>query len=161
MPSGETTSPASTQSRQVSIVNRDAVIAGLTRPWSSGVVEGHVNRIEMLKRPETPMPIFLFGLKHRLNNDGRGTRVEITPVDQSRVDSKHQRDLAGRNISVRGVGTAPSTPGSTRTSKDSMPSATTSSRTSAPTGTSTQRLLHRLGRLADTRHNMRARSHPS
>ncbi|MEE4494003.1 transposase [Streptomyces sp. BE230] len=28
--------------------DRDAVIAGL--PWSSGVVEGHVNRIKMLKR---------------------------------------------------------------------------------------------------------------
>ncbi|MGW2365718.1 ISL3 family transposase, partial [Streptomyces sp. NPDC001667] len=28
----------------------DAVRAGLTMPWSSGVVEGHVNRIKMLKR---------------------------------------------------------------------------------------------------------------
>ncbi|MFE6900658.1 hypothetical protein ACFVFJ_27890 [Streptomyces sp. NPDC057717] len=26
--------------------DRDAVIAGLTLPWSSGVVEGHVNRIK-------------------------------------------------------------------------------------------------------------------
>ncbi|WP_206742965.1 transposase [Streptomyces natalensis] len=31
--------------------DRDAVTAGLTLPWSSGAVEGHVNnRIEMLKR---------------------------------------------------------------------------------------------------------------
>lgn len=30
--------------------DRDAVIAGLTLSWSSGVVEGHVNRIKMLKR---------------------------------------------------------------------------------------------------------------
>ncbi|MGI5478688.1 ISL3 family transposase [Streptomyces lavendofoliae] len=30
--------------------DRDAVIAGLTLPWSSGAVEGHVNRIKMLKR---------------------------------------------------------------------------------------------------------------
>lgn len=30
--------------------DRDAVTAGLTLPWSSGVVEGHVNRIRMLKR---------------------------------------------------------------------------------------------------------------
>ncbi|MEV7278682.1 transposase [Streptomyces sp. NPDC093111] len=30
--------------------DRDAVTACLTPPWSSGVVEGHVNRIEMLKR---------------------------------------------------------------------------------------------------------------
>ncbi|MFC9863043.1 transposase [Streptomyces sp. NPDC127532] len=29
--------------------DRDPVIAGLTLPWSSGVVEGHVNRIKMLK----------------------------------------------------------------------------------------------------------------
>ncbi|MFI1370172.1 hypothetical protein [Streptomyces griseochromogenes] len=28
----------------------DAVIASLTLPWNSGVVEGHVNRIKMLKR---------------------------------------------------------------------------------------------------------------
>ncbi|WP_369405191.1 transposase [Streptomyces sp. NRRL S-87] len=27
-----------------------AVTAGLTLPWSSGVVEGHVNRIRMIKR---------------------------------------------------------------------------------------------------------------
>ncbi|MFD5885822.1 hypothetical protein ACFWHQ_07535 [Streptomyces sp. NPDC060334] len=30
--------------------DRDAVIAGLTLPWSSGVVEGQVNRIKTLKR---------------------------------------------------------------------------------------------------------------
>lgn len=30
--------------------DRDAVIAGLTLPWSSGVVEGHVNRVKMRKR---------------------------------------------------------------------------------------------------------------
>ncbi|WP_420856905.1 transposase [Streptomyces populi] len=30
--------------------DRDAVIAGLTLPWNSGVVEGHVDRIKMLKR---------------------------------------------------------------------------------------------------------------
>ncbi|MFD3622712.1 transposase [Streptomyces sp. NPDC058676] len=28
----------------------DAVMASLTQTWSSGVVEGHVNRIKMLKR---------------------------------------------------------------------------------------------------------------
>jgi len=33
-------------------IDRDlaAVIAGLTLPWSSGTVEGHVNRIKTLKR---------------------------------------------------------------------------------------------------------------
>ncbi|WP_374196993.1 hypothetical protein [Streptomyces sp. ISL-100] len=30
--------------------DRGAVIVGLTLPWSSGVVEGHGNRIKMLKR---------------------------------------------------------------------------------------------------------------
>ncbi|WP_371621592.1 transposase [Streptomyces sp. NBC_01116] len=30
--------------------DRDAVIAGLTLPWKSGVVEGHANRIKTLKR---------------------------------------------------------------------------------------------------------------
>lgn len=28
----------------------DAVTAGLTQPWNSEVVEGHVNRVKMLKR---------------------------------------------------------------------------------------------------------------
>lgn len=28
----------------------DAVTAGLSLPWTSGVVEGHVNRIKMLNR---------------------------------------------------------------------------------------------------------------
>ena len=30
--------------------DRDAVVAGLTMRWSSGPVEGHVNRLKMLKR---------------------------------------------------------------------------------------------------------------
>ena len=30
--------------------DQDAVTAGLSLPWSSGVVEGHVIRIKMLKR---------------------------------------------------------------------------------------------------------------
>ncbi|MFD7973906.1 transcriptional regulator [Streptomyces clavifer] len=42
-------------------------------------------------------------LKKRLNNQGRGTRIEINPVDQSRVEGKRQRDLSSRSISVRGV----------------------------------------------------------
>ncbi|MFD5885834.1 hypothetical protein ACFWHQ_07605 [Streptomyces sp. NPDC060334] len=29
--------------------DRDAVTAGLTLPWNSGVVGGHLNRIKMLK----------------------------------------------------------------------------------------------------------------
>ncbi len=29
----------------------DAVTAGLSLPWSSGIVEGHVNRVKTIKRP--------------------------------------------------------------------------------------------------------------
>ncbi|MFD3788736.1 transcriptional regulator [Streptomyces cyaneofuscatus] len=42
-------------------------------------------------------------LKHRLNNNGRGTRVEINPVNQGGVDRKYRRELAPRSINVRGV----------------------------------------------------------
>ncbi|RAS22773.1 hypothetical protein BCL80_11919 [Streptomyces avidinii] len=42
-------------------------------------------------------------LKKRLNTHGRGTRVEINPVDQTRVEGRHQRDLSSRSINVRGV----------------------------------------------------------
>ncbi|MFI5905845.1 transcriptional regulator [Streptomyces cyaneofuscatus] len=42
-------------------------------------------------------------LKHRLNNGGRGTRVEINPVNQGGVEQKYKRDLAPRSINVRGV----------------------------------------------------------
>ncbi|MEU8669451.1 transcriptional regulator [Streptomyces anulatus] len=42
-------------------------------------------------------------LKHRLNNNGRGTRVEINPVNQTGVDDRYRRDLSPRSVSVRGV----------------------------------------------------------
>ncbi|MFJ5050480.1 hypothetical protein [Streptomyces sp. NPDC088719] len=42
-------------------------------------------------------------LKHRLNNGGRGTRVEINPVNQTGVDDRYRRDLSSRSVSVRGV----------------------------------------------------------
>ncbi|MCX4657410.1 transcriptional regulator [Streptomyces microflavus] len=41
-------------------------------------------------------------LKRRLHNGGRGTRIEINPVNQSGVDPKHQRDLTSR-LSTRDV----------------------------------------------------------
>ncbi|MER5974532.1 transcriptional regulator [Streptomyces sp. NPDC002055] len=44
----------------------------------------------------------LADLKRRLTNRGRGTRIEIDPVDQSQVDRRHQRDLERRDINVRG-----------------------------------------------------------
>ncbi|WP_097871874.1 transcriptional regulator [Streptomyces sp. rh34] len=42
-------------------------------------------------------------LKHRLNNNGRGTRVEINPVNQTGVDERYRRDLSSRSVNVRGV----------------------------------------------------------
>ncbi|MFE2015643.1 hypothetical protein [Streptomyces sp. NPDC059491] len=39
-------------------------------------------------------------VKH-LDNEGRGRRMEIYPVDQSRVDTKYRRDLSTRSITVR------------------------------------------------------------
>lgn len=47
----------------------DAVTAGLTQPWNSGPVEGHVNRIKMLKRQ-------MYG---RANLDLLRKRVLMTP----------------------------------------------------------------------------------
>ncbi|MGP4001437.1 transposase [Streptomyces sp. 8N706] len=44
----------------------DAVAAGLTLPWNSGVVEGHVNRIKMLKRQMFGRAGFEFPRKHVL-----------------------------------------------------------------------------------------------
>ncbi|MFD8722934.1 transposase [Streptomyces sp. NPDC059629] len=38
--------------------DRVAVIAGLTLPWNSGIVEGHVNRIKMLERQMFGRPGF-------------------------------------------------------------------------------------------------------
>ncbi|MFB6817583.1 transcriptional regulator [Streptomyces sp. NPDC056347] len=43
-------------------------------------------------------------LKHRLRNGGRGTRVEINPVNQNRVERKYQRDLSSRRVNVRDLG---------------------------------------------------------
>ncbi|WP_394298116.1 transcriptional regulator [Streptomyces rimosus] len=39
-------------------------------------------------------------LKRRLMSRG-GTRIEINPVDQTRVEGRHQRDLATRRLSAR------------------------------------------------------------
>lgn len=40
-------------------------------------------------------------LKDRLSNGGRGTRVEVHPVDQSAVPGPHKRDLDTRRVNVR------------------------------------------------------------
>jgi hypothetical protein len=40
-------------------------------------------------------------LKRRLGSGGRGTRIEIHPVDQAAVPAEHQRDLRMRKVNVR------------------------------------------------------------
>ncbi|MFJ3638001.1 hypothetical protein [Streptomyces sp. NPDC090112] len=40
-------------------------------------------------------------LVRHLDNNGRGSRMEIYPVDQSHVDSKYSRPLSDRSITVR------------------------------------------------------------
>jgi hypothetical protein len=42
-------------------------------------------------------------LKKRLDNSGRGTRIEIHPVDQTAVPAEQQRDLRMRKVNVRPV----------------------------------------------------------
>ncbi|WP_331719565.1 hypothetical protein [Streptomyces virginiae] len=44
-------------------------------------------------------------LVRHLDNDGRGRRMEIYPVDQSHVDSKYSRPLSDRSITVRYIWT--------------------------------------------------------
>ncbi|WP_435839898.1 transposase [Streptomyces canus] len=48
--SATTELPSLGQFAQHLLRDLDAVTAGLTLHWNSGVVEGHVNRIKMLKR---------------------------------------------------------------------------------------------------------------
>ncbi|MFD5872228.1 hypothetical protein [Streptomyces sp. NPDC060322] len=76
-------------------------------------------------------------LKHRPNNNSRSTRVEINPVDQSRVEQKHQREVASRNINVRGVWDRAVDAWLADDGEQLNASGTRSSRNSLPTGTST------------------------
>lgn len=39
-------------------------------------------------------------LREQLGNGGRGTRIEIHPVDQARVDEGYRRDIASREINI-------------------------------------------------------------
>ncbi|MFG3530114.1 ISL3 family transposase [Streptomyces sp. NPDC047917] len=81
-------------------IARDAVIADLTLPWNSDVVEGHVNRIKMLKRqmlcragfapPQASPP--------RITTWPSITRIQILVVDVARVPgcvSKRRRIRRG------------------------------------------------------------------
>ncbi|MER5638150.1 transcriptional regulator [Kitasatospora sp. NPDC002227] len=41
--------------------------------------------------------------KTRLNDNGRGTEIEIYPVDQSQVEQKYKRDIQIRRKNIRGT----------------------------------------------------------
>lgn len=72
-------------------------VMSLRRPWAA-------LRMAMTTRPgDLRRRNVAADLKKRLNREGNGTRVEINPVDQTRIGSWRQRDLSGRSINVRGV----------------------------------------------------------
>ncbi|GGN31897.1 hypothetical protein GCM10011578_070180 [Streptomyces fuscichromogenes] len=94
----------------------DAVTAGLTLPWSSGVVEGHVNRVKTLKRAMYGRASFAL-LRTRILTQQRGLRLTLAscaepggkgryqgvrPQQQFRVGSSRHAD---RNlITAHGLG---------------------------------------------------------
>ncbi|WP_203612472.1 transposase [Amycolatopsis sp. SID8362] len=61
---------------------QDAVVARVTLPWSSGVVEGHVNRIKILKRQMFAAP----------SNHGKRARTTLARVFAARVLTPLSRD---------------------------------------------------------------------
>ena len=69
--------------------DKDAVLAGLTLPWSTGPVEGHVNRLKLIKRS-------MYG---RAEFDLLKLRVlHRSKKNQDRKDKKknHQEQQVGR-----------------------------------------------------------------
>ncbi|MFF5808677.1 hypothetical protein [Streptomyces sp. NPDC012746] len=76
-------------------IDRDAVIAGLTLPWNSGVVEGHVNRVKMLKRQMFDRAGFLLLRKRVLlytvtDASGRLSRWLLPLIDSARSHAENQ-----------------------------------------------------------------------
>lgn len=59
----------------------DAVVAGLTLPWDPGVVERHVNRIKMLKRPMIGRASFALLLAAAIDGPRRGRRAHVTDAE--------------------------------------------------------------------------------
>ncbi|MBV1941951.1 transcriptional regulator [Streptomyces sp. BV286] len=83
--------------------------AGLTvtdrtlRAWQAGVrtpSRKNLDRIEQAYRTVRRANVARY-LTARLNKEGRGTRVEIHPVNQSRVDRPRQRAVEFRTMNVR------------------------------------------------------------
>ncbi|UFQ18540.1 transposase [Streptomyces huasconensis] len=80
----------------------DAVTAGLTLPWSSGAVEGHVNRIKMLKRQMFGRAGFNFFAARPIGvtQSGRATEVEPEPHIVNRASAACARTDSRRRPSL-------------------------------------------------------------
>ncbi|MFE3384831.1 fumarylacetoacetate hydrolase family protein [Streptomyces anulatus] len=65
--------------------DRGAVIAGLSLPWSSGVVEGHANRIKMLKH-------------QMLGRAGSNSLRERVPVGRAYTPLSKSKDFTDSNV---------------------------------------------------------------
>lgn len=83
--------------------------AGLTvtdrtvRQWQRGMRKpnkANLQRIEEAYRDVRRQNVERH-LVQRLNRDGRGTRVEIHPLNQSQVDRPHQRAVGYRHVNIR------------------------------------------------------------
>ncbi|MEV6672006.1 transcriptional regulator [Streptomyces sp. NPDC051162] len=73
----------------------NAWLAGTQRP-----TKANLERIDVVYRTVRRYNVARHLLK-RLNRQGRGTRVEIHPLNQSQVARPHQRAIAFRKINVR------------------------------------------------------------
>lgn len=79
----------------------DAVTAGLTLPWSSGAVEGHVNRMKMLSAKCSAAPDFNcsasgFSSLHKQVSTRLGTDIRSGCDDQVRVAGRLRQRLPQR-----------------------------------------------------------------
>ncbi|OEV27136.1 hypothetical protein AN219_23610 [Streptomyces nanshensis] len=78
---------------------------GTLRRWQQGKAKpskGSREKIERAYREIRTRNMLRSGaLTKRLQQEGRGTRVEIYPVNQANVPAQHQRDVPQRSIRVR------------------------------------------------------------
>ncbi|MFF3675822.1 hypothetical protein ACFYYS_17790 [Streptomyces sp. NPDC002120] len=74
--------------------------------WEGHTVPGERERIDAAYWWRRRENLIRSGwLVRHLDNDGRGRRMEIYPVDQSHVDAKYSRPLSDRAITVRYIWT--------------------------------------------------------
>jgi transposase len=73
--------------------DKAAVLAGLTLPWSNGPVEGHVNRLKLIKRSmdgRAKLPL----LRQRVLHDPKDTKDRKAERSQIQKDVKKSSALA-------------------------------------------------------------------